>query len=75
MAQGVRGATAESPERGRLMPGTDPTNKRDAAGDPICPLCETAITITDGSMRIRGRDEIAHIRCEVDRRRREKEPE
>jgi hypothetical protein len=53
------------------MPGPDPTNKRDAAGDPICPLCEKAITITDGSMRIHGRNEIAHIRSEVERRRRD----
>ena len=50
------------------MPRMNPTNKRDAAGDPICPVCETAITITDGLMRIGDRNEIAHIRCEVDRR-------
>ena len=50
------------------MPRMDPTNKRDAAGDPICPVCATAMNITDGLMRIGDRDEIAHIRCAVDRR-------
>jgi hypothetical protein len=50
------------------MPQTDPTNKRDAAGDVICPVCETAITITDGLMRIGDSNEIAHIRCALDRR-------
>lgn len=49
------------------MPRTDPTNNRDAAGDPICPVCETAITITDGLMWIGDSNEIAHLRCEMDR--------
>jgi hypothetical protein len=57
------------------MPRTDLTNKRDAAGDPICPVCETAIAISDGLMRIDDGNEIAHILCAVDRRRRDKEPE
>jgi hypothetical protein len=50
------------------MPRTDPTNKRDAAGDPICPVCETAITATDGLMWIGDSNEIAHLRCDVDLR-------